>query len=140
MMKTSDVYLNLVNLQSKNSLLGDSHDGTGNGQNKAKESEINVQRHQSNLVVLPHARHKESHETGHILQAKDNDSGEAKPRVQRVQIWNWRIGQIMRIKDCLQCNHRQYEGGQMDAGVGEFQCLLARGAKTAIHQYGYKQI
>lgn len=97
-----------------------------------------MQRHQGNLVVLPHARQQEGRKTRDVLQTEDDDSGQAQPRVQRVHVRYWGIGQIMRIEDCLQGNHSQHEGGHMDASVGELQRLLARGAKTAIHQNGYK--
>jgi len=40
------------------------------------------------------------------------------------------------IEDRLQRNHRQNKSGNVDAGVGELQSLLARGAEAPIDQNG----
>lgn len=125
-----------IHLHGEDGLLGYAHQGTSNSQNESKESEVDVQRHHGDPVVLPQPRRQKGHKSGHILQREDDHRGEPQPRVQGVHVGNGRIGQVVGIEDRLQGNHRQNECTHVDAGVGELQSLLARGAETTINQNG----
>lgn len=118
------------------SLLGDTHECACYGQDEAEESEVYVQWHVGDLKCLPPAWCEVSRKSGHILQAEDDDSAESHPRVQRVHIRYWWIGQIVRIEDGDQCNDGQYEGGQMDAGMRQLERLLAHIAEATVDEYG----
>jgi hypothetical protein len=52
-------------------------------------------------------------QTESYLTSKQNDSWKPYPTVQSIQVWSWRILEVMRIKCCYKTNDNKYEGNNM---------------------------
>lgn len=78
-------------------------------------------------------------ETENELQHKQAHRHQAQPRVQRIEIWNWWLGQIVRVENGQKTNDHTRNTAGMEQGVGQFDIDVLHATTQAVEQNRYKK-
>lgn len=124
----------IIILPGENGLLQETHESGGRGQSEDHQSAVDVQGHVGGAERVTDAGEEERDEAKEPLEGEADDGRQADPAVQRVQIVDGRLGQIVRVKDGLESDGGQQKGRHHHDGVKTFQLLLRLVTQQTVHQ------
>lgn len=124
----------IIILPGENGLLQETHEGGGRGQSEDHQSAVDVQGHVGGTERVTDAGEEKRDEAKEPLEREADDGRQTDPAVQRVQIVDGPLGQIVRVKDGLESDGGQQKGRHHHDGVKPFQLLLRLVTQQTVHQ------
>lgn len=73
-------------------------------------------------------------ESKHKLQHKQSHRDQSQPRVQRIEVRDWRLRQIMRIENGQESNHDARNRTGMEQGVRQLHVDVLHAAAQSVEQ------
>lgn len=78
-------------------------------------------------------------EAKHKLQHKQAHRHQAQPRVQRIKVRNWWLGQVMRIEHGQESHHDTRNAARMEQRVGQLDVDVLHATAQPVQQDGYRE-